>query len=370
MTSNLLVKRLGRKHDVVLIDKKTTYEFSPSFLWLSMGWREPNQITRNLSRLEKKGIKYVNANVLKINPAERMVKTSQGDFSYDYLVVAVGAELAPEVIAGFSEGAHRVYTLKTAMKLREELEHFSGGKIAAGVSSLPFKCPAAPYEAAFLMDFYFRKKRIRDQVDFRFFTPEALPMPVAGPKIGNMLRGMLENRGIRYHPNIKLASVDAEKREITFENGESMDYDLLFAVPPHRASKAVVEAGLTDKTGWIPVDAKTLRTSYDDVYAVGDVTAIKLPNGKMLPKAGVFAHGQASVVAHNIASEIEGNAARKEWNGDGSCFGETGFGKAAMAKGNFYTEPDPVVNMRWPKVSRTWHWYKIFFEKYWLWRWF
>jgi len=370
VASNLLSKGLRKKHEVTVVDRKTRYEFTPSFPWLMMGWREPQRITRNLSSLTKKGIRYINASALKIDPANRVVKTRAGDLSYDYLIVALGAELASETIRGFLESAHHVYELEAAMKLRGALRTFSGGTVVAGVSSLPFKCPAAPYEVALLMDYYFRQKGIRDQVDFRFFTPEALPMPVTGPKIGNMIKGMLESRGISYQPNIKLSSVDPKKREITFEKGESMNFDLLFAVPPHRAPKVVMEAELTDRTGWIPVDMRTFKTRYDDVYAIGDVTYVKLPNGMMLPKAGVFAHGQAEVVARNITAEIRDDGEKKEWEGDGSCFIEIGFGKAAMAKGNFYTEPDPVVNVRWPMVSRIWHWYKGLFEKYWLWRWF
>jgi len=369
VASNLLSKRLGKKHEVVLVDKKDSYEFTPAFPWIMMEWREPHQITRKLNLLEKKGVRYVNAEALKIDPANRTVKTSNGDFGYDYLIVALGAELAPETIPGFSKGAHHVYSFEAATKLREALKTFNGGTVAAGISSTPFKCPAAPYEVAFLMDYHFKKNGIRDRVDFHFFTPKALPMGVTGPKIGNMIKGMLENRGINYIPNIKLVSVDAGKRKITFENGESINYDLLFAVPPHRAPKVVVDAELTDETGWITVGMKTLKTKYDNLYAIGDVTRIRLPNGMMLPKAGVFAHGQAEVVARNIISEIMGNG-EEEWKGDGSCFIEVGFGKAAMAKGNFYTEPDPVVKIRWPRVSRIWHWYKVLFEKYWLGRWF
>ncbi len=89
----------------------------------------------------------------------------------------------------------------------------------------------------------------------------------------------------------------------------------------------------------------------------------------MLPKAGVFAHGQAEIVSHNIAAEIKGGE-KKQWEGKGECFLEAGFGKAAMAVGKFYAEPDPVVKIRWPRSSRIWHWYKVLFEKYWLWRWF
>ena len=370
VASDLLSKELGENDYIVLIDKNSQYSFAPSFLWVAMGWREPGQITRNMSKLEKKNVKYVNAEVLKIAPAERTVETSAGKFVYDYLVIALGADLDTDTIPGFSKSAYHAYSLEAAMEFREQIRRFSGGNIVIGISSLPFKCPAAPYETAFLLDYYFRQRKLRDKVELQFFTPESLPMPVAGPVVGNAVKQILKTRQIAYRNNVKLASVDKDGRKVVFEGSASMDFDLLFAVPPHRTPKAVRESGLTGETGWISVDRKTFRTNYDDVYAVGDVTGIKLANGKMLPKAGVFAHGQSSVVAHNILSEIKHHGERKEWKGDGSCFIETGFGKAAMAKGNFYAEPDPVVNIRWPRVSRVWHWYKILFEKYWLSRWF
>jgi sulfide:quinone oxidoreductase len=368
--SNRLGKRLGGKHEVVLVDKKPVYEFPPSFTWIMDGSREPHQITRNLNVLEKKGIRWANSEVLDIDPAERKVKTAAEDIGYDKLVVALGAELSPQTIPGFSGTAHHVYTLQAALALREQLKGFSGGRVAVGVSSLPFKCPAAPYEAALLMDHMFRKKGVREKTDIQFFTAEGRPMGVAPPEVGELVKGALENRGISYHPGTKLASVDSEKGEIGFEDGDSMGFDLLFAVPPHKPPEAVRESPLANETGWISVDRRTLATDYDDVYAVGDITSIKLHNGKMLPKAGVFAHGQAETVSRSIASEIAGNAEKSRWSGDGSCFIETGFGKAGMAKGNFYAEPDPEVKIRWPSNSRMWHWYKILFEKYWLWKWF
>jgi sulfide:quinone oxidoreductase len=368
VAANLLRKRMGKKHDVVLVDKEAQYTFSPSFLWATMGWREPRQITRNLSLLEKKGIKYVNGEVLKIDPAERTVKTSVGEFIYDYLIVALGADLAPETLPGLSDAAHHFYELDASMKLRDALKTFSGGTVAIGVSSTPFKRPAAPYEAALLLDYNLRKRGIRDKADFQFFTPESLPMPVAGPVVGNMIRQMLESRGINYHPNLKPVSVDPKKREISFEKGDKMRFDLLVAVPPHRVPKVVKEGGLTEGMPWIPVDKWTLRTRYDDLYAIGDVTMVKLFDGMALPKAGVFAHGQAEVVARNIVADVEGGEGRK-FRGKGYCFIETGFGKAGQASGEFYAEPR-VVNIKSPKVSRIWHLGKVLFEKYWLWRWF
>ena len=368
VTANLLRKKLGKEHEILLVDKKTQYEFSPSFLWATMGWRKPSQITRNLSSLEKKGIRYINGEVLKIDASARTVKTSVGEFNYDYLVVALGAELAPYAIPEMSGVAHHFYELEASIKLKDAVRNFSGGTVAIGVSSMPFKCPAAPYEAALLLDYHFRKRGIRHKVIFQFFTPESQPMPVAGPRIGSMIRQMLEMRGITYHPNQKLVSFDKEKRELSFEKGEKIGCDLLVAVPPHRVPNVVKDAGLTDGAPYIPVDKWSLKTKYDDVYAPGDVALVKLFDGMALPKAGVFAHAQAKVVAHNIAADI-GGGEKVKFDGRGNCFIETGFGKAGFADGEFYAEPR-MVNIKKPSVSRIWHWEKIWFEKYWLWRWF
>lgn len=183
------------------------------------------------------------------------------------------------------------------------------------------------------------------------------------------MKRMLENRGIIYHPSLKLSSVDSEKGAITFEEGETLTFDLLFAVPLHLPPQAVRDSELADESGWIPVQKRALKTRFGDVFAIGDVTKIMLAMGKPLPKAGVFAHGQAEVVAHNIVSDIQGGG-EKEFDGWRECFLESRYGKAGMVRGNFCAEPTPDVKMRWPKVSRIWHWSKVLFEKYWFWRWF
>ena len=88
----------------------------------------------------------------------------------------------------------------------------------------------------------------------------------------------------------------------------------------------------------------------------------------MLPKAGVFAHKQAEVVAHNLVVEITGKGKPRAFDGFGGCFIELGDGRAGFAKGNFYNSQAPVVALRPP--ARRWHWVKELIEKYWLWRWF
>ena len=368
VAANKVRKKLGREHKVFLVDRRTQHEFSPSFLWLMLGWRKPNQIVRNLAKLREKGIEYINAEVTKIDPANRTVKTTEKDLNYDYLIVSLGAELTSDAVQGFSENAYNLYEMNQAERLRDALQGFSSGNLVVLMSSLPFKCPAAPYEAAFLADYYLRKKGVRNRVNLQMCTPEGLPLPVAGPVVGNAVKKLLEQRNIGFNSTMQVASIDKKKKEITFEKGEKTKFDLIIGIPTHRSPTVVKEAELTDQTGWVPADKGKLTTRFDDLYAIGDVTAIKLPSGKMLPKAGVFAHNEAEVVAYNIAADVEGTGTQREFKGDGSCFLETGFGKAGIAKGNFYAAPDPDVKLRQP--SWIWHWSKILFEKYWLWRWF
>ncbi len=127
---------------------------------------------------------------------------------------------------------------------------------------------------------------------------------------------------------------------------------------------------MTDQTGWVPVDPSMMRTKYDDVYAVGDVTSVPTPSGFVpyLPKAGVFAHKQAEIVSNNIAVEILGKGIKKVYDGSGECFLMTGGAQAAFVKGNWFATPHPDIQFHSP--SRTWYMQRVLFEKYWMQHWF
>lgn len=368
VAANLLKKKAGELVNVILIDKKENYIYEPSFLWVLFGKREAEKIQRPLKTLRRKGIEFLNDEIIKIDTLNKKVKTRNNEFQYDYLIIALGAELAPEKIPGLSESGFNLYELEGIRKLRQALKIFEGGKVAILISSLPFKCPAAPYEAAFLLDEHLRNKGIREKTEISIFTPESLPMPSAGPEIGRILKTMVEKKGIIFNPELSLVSVDPNIKELKFQNGKKAGFDLLIFVPPHQGAKAVRDSALGNEAGWIPVEPKTLRTKYDKLFALGDGAFIILASGKPLPKAGVFAHFEAEVVTENIAREIKGLPADKEYDGRASCFLEIGFGKAGFASGNFYNEPLPAVKMYQP--SRFWHWLKILFEKYWFWKWF
>ncbi len=370
IAANELRRLLPREHRVVLVEKNARHAFAPSFLWLMSGDRRPEQIARDVRQLTPPGVELILAEAQAIDLANRAVRTSAQTVNYDYLIVALGAELAPETIPGLAESAHTFYTYEGAAKLGDALQNFGGGRVAVAVSALPYKCPGAPHEGAMLVADTLRKRGLRDNVEVHLFTPESQPMPVAGPALGDAVKQMLADKSVSFHPLHKLTKVEAAACELVFEGKDSFKYDLFVAIPPHRGPRIASEAGLTNDAGWIPVNRATLQTSHENVYALGDATAIPIPGRwkpdvpMMLPKAGVFAHAQAEVVARRIAAEIAGASAAGEFPGVGYCMLEAGESMAGFAFGNFFSEPSPQIELR--QIGRLWHWGKILFEQWWL----
>ena len=367
VSANRLRKLLSREHRVVLIDRNVWHSFAPAYPSVMLGQKVAGQVSRDLRRLERKGIEFIAAEITGIDLSGKTVRFDGQELAYDYLIVSMGTQYSAGEISGLGS-AYTYYTLEGAEGLCEELANFASGRIAIVVAGLPYKCPAAPYEGALLLDHYFRRKRLRADVEIRLFTPEPGPLPVAGKAIGEAVTELMAGREVCFSPNTRLQAVDPQGKKLVFQDGTDASYDLLIAVPLHEVPTVVREAGLAEEGGWVKVDRETMATPFEQVYAIGDVAGIPLANGLMLPKAGVFAHGEAEVVARNIAAEIKGGKGRWDFGGEGSCFLETGYGKAGYVTGNFYAEPDPEVRMRQP--SFLWRWVKEGFIRTWLWRWF
>ena len=359
---------LPREHRITLVERQSTFSMGLSNLWVLSGERpDPTAGERRLNRLAAAGVEYTQAEITSLDAATRSVQTSAGTLGADYLVIALGAELAPATIPGFTEAAHNLYDMRGAMQAREALLALRRGKVAVLISRMPFKCPPAPYEAALITEALLRRRGVRPSVDIALYTAEPQPMPIAGKAVGDQLRGILAARGIAFHPSQPVQRIDPVTQRIHFESS-AVEYDLLLGVPPHAAPAVVRQAGLTDASGWIPADPLTLRTQHAGVYALGDVAAIRLQNGMLLPKAGVLAEGQAHTAAAAIAAEVLGQGAPPPFDGRGVCWLDLGDGLAAQGAGKFYATPSPQVALTTP--SAAYHQEKIAFERTRLERWF
>lgn len=362
-----LAARKFRSVEITLVEQRTNYIMGLAKLWALDGRRPLDAGRRDYREVEPRGIHLVRGAVRNIDLERRRVRVDRTEHDYDVLVVALGAELAPDNVPGFAPTMD-LYTEDGVEQLRRQLETIENGRVLVMISSMPFKCPPAPYEAALLVDAMLRKRGVRQDVEIRLSTPEPYPLPVAPPEYGNQLSALLASKNIDYQPKHTPTKIEANPGVVHYENGAKLEFDVLLGVPAHRAPAVVQEAGLTDETGWIPVDATTLRTQHPNVWAVGDIVSIRLPNGKLLPKAGTLAANQAYVAAQHITAQIQGQPTTATFDGRGVCYIETGDGNAIAGNGSFFAQPQP--SFEFGAASATALQEKEKFEKDFLRRWF
>lgn len=346
ITAALELRRsLGPEHTVTLIERRPVFLMGLRKLWMLTGRGTRQEGLRPLEPLRGKGIDLRQATVIAIDVRARTVRTNAGAVSFDYLIVALGAEPRPDLVPGFTPGVFNLYDADDVERLSRRVKAFSGGRVVIGILGLPYKCPPAPYEAAMMLDEVFRTRGIRDAVELQTFTPQPMSLPVVGAAGCAQVEGTLASKGIAFAPNRKALRVEGSA--VVFD-GSSMTADLLIGVPPHRPPAVVRESGLAMTGEWISVDPATLRTSADGVFAVGDVVEITLANKLPLPKAGIFAEAQAKVAAAAIAAELTGRAAPHAFDGRGYCFIEVGAEQASLVMGEFFATPAPRVEITPP----------------------
>ena len=149
-----LSEQFGDDVDVVLIDKGEDFVFGFSKLDVMFGRTVPEAVRHSYRDVVKPGVRFVQSTVRSIDPAAKRVETDAGSFDADILVVALGADLHPELTPGLAEGGNEFYTVAGAFALRDVLADFDGGRVIVAVTSTPFKCPPAPSETALLVDDY------------------------------------------------------------------------------------------------------------------------------------------------------------------------------------------------------------------------
>lgn len=335
-----LSDEFGDDVDVVLIDRTDGFVFGFSKLEVMFGRATADLVTHPYRDLVKPGVTFVQSSITSVDPVARRVVTEAGTFDGDVLVVALGADLDPAATPGLVEGGHEFYTEAGAFALRDTLAAFEGGRVVVGVTSTPFKCPPAPSETALLVHDMLSERGVRDRSEVALVMPLGVPIPPS-PQASTALLAAFDERGIEWHPNTLVVALDPERKVLELASGGEMPYDLFLGVPVHRAPQVVVDAGLT-VDGWIPVDPLTLETSFPGVFAIGDVTSVGTP------KAGVFAEGQAVVVADRIAASLRGDAADSRYDGRGVCYLEFGDEQVAMVDVTFLSGQAPVGELVGP----------------------
>ena len=329
---------------ITIIDKKDYFMMDLVKLWIIKGTRKFETSKKSLHILSKKGIEFVNEQVIQIDPGRKRVKTQTKELSYDYLIVALGVEFAPEKISGLPENGYILYDLEHGPKIRNKILDMKSGKLAFVITGMPYKCPPAPFEAALIIDSMLKEQNTREKIEIDFYSPAPITLPAAGPEVSSQLLQMLQKEKIQFHGNSKTVSV--EKGQLKFENGESASFDVLIAIPPHKAPKVVYDCGLAKEGGYIPVK-RNCKTGLDSVYAIGDVTTMMVTDAIAVPKAGIFAEGQGVAVAQDIISQIKREQNRSIFDGKGGCFVEMG-NTAGYVYVDMFASPNPITRLDEP----------------------
>ena len=177
LTANLLGKRLrhGLKTGevtITVVDQTGQHVYQPGFMYIAMGGERAASLQRPERGLLDPRVTLVVGEVEKVDEPTRTVHLTDGErLAYDYLVLATGSRIVPEAIDHFTGQAYHFYTAEAATRLRGGLDAFAGGRIVIGIAGMPYKCPPAPLEVAFLIEAELRERGLRDKSELHFCSP-------------------------------------------------------------------------------------------------------------------------------------------------------------------------------------------------------
>jgi len=354
-TAHRLKQKIGDKVEVILVDRRPYFMVGFRKSWALVGESPLEAGQKLIDSLARVGVDVRQATIDAIHPQEKAATVDGERIQADAVVVALGAELNPSAVSGFSEHAYNIYDPNDIPRAEKALNEFKGGRVVIGIFGAPYKCPPAPLEMAMLIHEKFRKKGVEATIEV--FTPQPVTLPILSEASCDSVDSRLLENGIRTYGHHKALSIEAG--EVVFEK-RKIGFDLLLGVPPHRAPAVVRDSGLTGPSGWVEINPRTCETSFEGVYAIGDSTQIVLANKKTLPKAGLFAEMMGETVADRLADVFNGREPTAQFSGEGGCYFEVGNGEAMMIKGNFLEEPAPAVELT--ESSKEFYDQKIKFE--------
>ncbi len=341
MMLNKLSEALDRNEwQITIVDQYETHYYQPGFLFIPFGIYNRKDVIKPKRDFFPAGTNVIMSPIDKIDPENnRVLLASKQVIPFDLLIIATGAKIAPEQTEGMKDGQwHKsifdFYTIEGACALADFFKRWEGGKLVINITEMPIKCPVAPLEFAFLADWYFTERGIRDKVDIHFVTP--LPGAFTKPKASSILGDFLDKKNIRLTTDFSIGRVDNDAKKIISWDEQEIPFDVLVTIPTNMGDGVIERSGLGDELNFIPTNKHTLQSdAHKNIFVIGDAT--NLPSSK----AGSVAHFQADILFENIMSYIEGREPKAHFDGHANCFIESGFGKGILIDFNYDTEPLP-----------------------------
>lgn len=329
------------KVKITIIDKKDWFMVGFAKLWIMNGTRTFENSIGSLNGLGKKEIDFIKEEILEIDLENKNVKTSTKNISYDFLIVALGATLAPEKIPGLKEHGMNLYDHNELQEINKKLNEIESGVVTIAITSMPYKCPPAPFEAALLVNSMLDKLGKRESIQIHFYSLAPITLPAAGQEVSQQILDLITSEKIIFHNSSKIISV--EKNKLILENNDA-NFDLLLAIPPHIVPNVIIKCGLANEGNFIKID-RDCKTPFENVFAVGDVTNLPVGEKFAVPKAGIFAEGEGITVAKNIISKIQAQEDFTLFDGKGGCFIESGRDTASLIEVDMFSNAQPTTKL-------------------------
>ena len=325
---------------ITIVDQDQRHYYQPGFLFIPFGIYRPEDVVKPKRNFFPPGVNVVFSGIDVIEPEQNRVKLADGKIlAYDWLIIASGAKTDPGETEGLmSDGWYKnifdFYTVEGATALGEFLQDWPGGRMVINIVEMPIKCPVAPLEFAFLADWWFTDKGIRDKVEIEFVTPlsDAFTKPVAARYLGDFL----VQKNIKLTTDFSTGSVDSANGKIVSWDDKEIPYDLLVTIPTNKGDACIERSGMGDELNFIPTHKHTLQAkNHENIFVIGDATDVPAS------KAGSVAHFQAEILFENLQRAFAGRPLKEDFDGHANCFIESGFGKGLLIDFNYDVEPLP-----------------------------
>lgn len=355
ITASLL--RHAGEEDIAIVEPSRRHFYQPLWTLVGGGVVDKETSLRWEEDLIPHGVRWIQESVVELDPGQQYLETNSGThLSYDFLIVAAGAQLDWNAIPGLKEAVDRGnastnYAYDLAPRTWDLIRSFRGGTALFHMPGSPIKCPGAPQKIMYLAADHFRRKGILRDTNVIFGS--ATRSIFGAKEYADVLNKVIERYHIDARFSHELIAVDPEKKEAVFVRKDSVEnqsttipYDILHVVPPHMAPAFVRQSPLADpenpQQGWVKVDKYTLQhVKYPNVFALGDVAGT--PNSK----TGAAAAHQAPVVAANLLLAMRGKELRAQYDGYIACPIVTGYGRMLLCEVDYSGKPSPrlpVIN--------------------------
>jgi sulfide:quinone oxidoreductase len=323
----------SKQFDVTLVSDRDYLFVYPISIWIPVRLKKFEDVTVPLEKISKKfKFNVIIDKVTGISAAENTVTLEKQKLSYDYLIVAFGADKMQ--MKGINNTMSICGKPEMSIKLRDRLDSLiqrGGGKIAIGFGGNPKDKSAVrggpAFELIFNIQHYLKKKKLADKFELTFFAP----MDEPGAKMGPGALGMLDKMFQRYNIKIRFGKKITEFVEdgVIFDDGSKLDSDMIMYISAGTGSAVLQNTDLPlSEAGFVKINNYGQVPGFINVFAAGDAAAYEGPD--WISKQGHIAEIMGRNVADNIMAVDNGLFPNKGYQEHLSilCVMDTGNGAA------------------------------------------